>query len=139
MLNIELSFPPSEWNSGARPASLSPLVNVTHLELRRLPFQVATVTNVVWRENYISVQLVGDLASLQASLLSLSVDHCSVSLELLLASSLSKVPSPTPWPALTSLTLTHCSLDKLGSPVALLPALTYLDCSHNRLVRKIIS
>ena len=78
------------------------------------------------------LQFVGDLAVLQGSLLSLSVDHCSVSLELLLASSLSSVPSPSPWPALSSLTVTHCCLDKLGTPLALLPALTHLDCSHNK-------
>lgn len=79
-------------------------------------------------------QLVGDLASLQASLLAVSVDHCSISLESLFASS--PLYSPTPWLALTSLSLTHCSVDKLGSPLTLLPALTYLNCLHNRQARK---
>ena len=79
-------------------------------------------------------QLVGDLASLQASLLAVSVDHCSISLESLFASS--PLYSPIPWLALTSLSLTHCSVDMLGSPLTLLPALTYLNCSHNRQAQK---
>ena len=79
-------------------------------------------------------QLVGHLASLQASLLAVSVDHCSISLESLFASS--PLYSPTPWLALTSLSLTHCSVDKLGSPLTLLTALTYLNCLHNRQARK---
>ena len=79
-------------------------------------------------------QLVGDLPSLQAPLLAVSVDHCSISLESLFASS--PLYSPIPWLALTSLSLTHCSVDKLGSPLTLLTALTYLNCLHNRQARK---
>ena len=66
--------------------------------------------------------------------LTVSVDHCSISLESLFASS--PLYSPIPWLALTSLSLTHCSVDKLGSPLTLLPALTYLNCLHNRQARK---
>ena len=80
--------------------------------------------------------MVGDLASLQPSLRRLSLEHCSLTLEWLLASCLSSLPpslpSP-PWSSLSSLTVQHCSLSSLGPALQHAPALTSLDCSHNRL------
>ena len=37
------------------------------------------------------------------------------------------------WPALTSLSLTHCSLTSLSPALATAPNLSSLDCSHNQL------
>ena len=50
-----------------------------------------------------------------------------------LSSCLGSAPHPSSWARLTVLNVSHCDLRRLGDSLAWAPALTKLDCSHNKI------
>ena len=69
----------------------------------------------------------------RSQLESLSVSRAQLSVCSLLSSCLGSAPRPAPWTSLSQLSLTHCQLASMSPALSLVPGLTSLDCSHNRI------